>query len=253
MTADTVVVDVSQDWVGACEVQERFMEVPCAKTQTLMYSGRCRQMRSLGGDCFDFLPLPGRRVALTVADASGKGLPAALIMANVQSSLRTAALFAPDNVAAVVTAVNSQLHASSPANRYATLFYGVFDILWCFRRRNTDTRICERRPQSPDRNPQRRLNHLARGRRPARRSFCGYCLQGSGSVEPGRSDRCVHGRRGRGRKHRGRRVGSAGLLAAVAASQMRHPDRIVQAAFTALDFSGDSQTDDATILAAIVN
>src|SRR5215469_7004224 len=127
MTADTVVVDVSQDWVGACEVQERFMEVPCAKTQTLMYSGRCRQMRSLGGDCFDFLPLPGRRVALTVADASGKGLPAALIMANVQSSLRTAALFAPDNVAAVVTAVNSQLHASSPANRYATLFYGVFD------------------------------------------------------------------------------------------------------------------------------
>jgi serine phosphatase RsbU (regulator of sigma subunit) len=51
----------------------------------------------------------------------------------------------------------------------------------------------------------------------------------------------------------GEEWGVRGLLAAVAACQMRQPDRIVQAAFTALDFSGDSQTDDATILAAIVN
>ncbi len=54
------------------------MEIPCAKTQRLTYHGRCRQMRALGGDCFHFVPLPGRRVALAVADASGKGLPAAL-------------------------------------------------------------------------------------------------------------------------------------------------------------------------------
>ena len=80
MTSDSVVVDVSQDWAVACDVQERFMEVPGARTQTVTYSARCRQMRALGGDCFDFLPLPGRRVALTVADASGKGLPAALIL-----------------------------------------------------------------------------------------------------------------------------------------------------------------------------
>lgn len=45
-----------------------------------------------------------------------------------------------------------------------------------------------------------------------------------------------------------------GLLAAIAAGQIRQPDRIVQAAFAALDeFSGDSQTDDATVLAAVVN
>jgi len=52
----------------------------------------------------------------------------------------------------------------------------------------------------------------------------------------------------------GQEWGVRGLLAAVAACQMRQPDRIVQAAFIALDeFSGDTQTDDATILAAIVN
>jgi serine phosphatase RsbU (regulator of sigma subunit) len=65
------------------------MEIPCAKTQRLTYDARCRQVRALGGDCFHFVPLPGRSVGLAVADASGKGLPAALLVANVQSSLGT--------------------------------------------------------------------------------------------------------------------------------------------------------------------
>jgi phosphoserine phosphatase RsbU/P len=99
MNAECAVVDVSQDWVVACGLQERFMEIPCAQTQRLTYHARCRQMRALGGDCFHFVPLPGCRVALAVADASGKGLPAALIIANVQSSVRTAALFAPEDPA----------------------------------------------------------------------------------------------------------------------------------------------------------
>jgi hypothetical protein len=87
MVTESVVVDVSQDWVAACGLQERFMEIPCAKSPRLTSNGRCRQMRAVGGDCFHFVPLPGRRIGLAVADASGKGLPAALIAANVQSSL----------------------------------------------------------------------------------------------------------------------------------------------------------------------
>ncbi len=121
-----------------------------------MYGARCGQMRALGGDCFTFLPLPGYHLALAVADASGKGLPAALLIANVQSSLRTAALFAPDDLAAVVTAVNRELQACSPADRYASLFYSVFD---------EDTRTLhyvERRSQSRHGHPLRRRNHLAR-------------------------------------------------------------------------------------------
>jgi sigma-B regulation protein RsbU (phosphoserine phosphatase) len=48
------------------------------------------------------------------------------MISNVQSSLRTAASFAASDVAAVLRAVNRQVHASSLADRYATLFYGVF-------------------------------------------------------------------------------------------------------------------------------
>jgi serine phosphatase RsbU (regulator of sigma subunit) len=72
-----MVVDVSQDWVAACVLQERFMENARVGTPGLLWDARCRQLRALGGDYFQFMPLPGRRVALSVADASGKGLPAA--------------------------------------------------------------------------------------------------------------------------------------------------------------------------------
>jgi len=70
--------------------------------------------------------LPQERLAFAVANASGKGLTAALMITNVQSSLRTAAAFAGNDGAAVMGAVNREVHASSLADRFATLFpWGV--------------------------------------------------------------------------------------------------------------------------------
>src|SRR5712664_1404818 len=122
-----VVMETSSEWTAACEVQQRFLQYPDPGIDTLRYSARCQQVRELGGDCYDFLPLPENRLALAVGDASGKGLAAALMISNVQSSLRTAALFTGNDRAAVLGAVNRQVHASSLSERYATLFYGVFD------------------------------------------------------------------------------------------------------------------------------
>lgn len=127
MTTEDVVVDVSQDWVLACDVQQRFMHGPGRNTGSVDYGGRCRQVRALGGDCYYFMPLTDDRLALVVGDASGKGLAAALMTASVQSSLRTAALFTGNDLAALLKKVNLQAYASSLADRYATVFYGVFD------------------------------------------------------------------------------------------------------------------------------
>ena len=127
MTTDTEIMDVSQDWVTACDVQRRFMQQPGVAIDALSYSARCRQVRAIGGDCYDVLPLAHNRLALAVGDASGKSLAAALMISSVQSSLRTAASFAGSDPGAVVRAVNSLVHASFLADRYATLFYGVFD------------------------------------------------------------------------------------------------------------------------------
>jgi len=127
MTTDELVVDVSQDWNLACDVQQRFMQGLGRTSNSVDLSARCRQLRALGGDCYDFMPLGDDRVALVIGDASGKGLAAALMIANVQSSLRTAALFTGDDLPALLKAVNRQAYTSSLADRYATLLYGVFD------------------------------------------------------------------------------------------------------------------------------
>lgn len=124
---DKLTVEVSQDWTLACAVQQRFMQVLGRSSRSLDYSARCRQVRTLGGDCYDFTPLADDRVAFVVGDASGKGLSAALMIANVQSSLRTAALFTGDDPATLLKVVNCQAYSSLPDDRYTTLFYGVFD------------------------------------------------------------------------------------------------------------------------------
>ena len=247
MIIESAVVDVSQEWVAACGLQERFMQMPRIKAQRLVCKARCRQIRALGGDCFHFVPLPGCRVGLAVADASGKGLPAALIVANVQSSLRTGALFAPEDPAAVVSAVN-QLQACSPVDRYATLFYGVFDENML------------------------KLHYVNAGHNPAMVIRCGGAiswLEASAlpvglfaetvyqaqEVQSYPGDLLVAYTDGfvEATNTASEEWGVEGLLAAVKRCRTRQPESIVEASFAALDeFSGDNQTDDATILAALV-
>jgi sigma-B regulation protein RsbU (phosphoserine phosphatase) len=154
------VVGVSRDWAIASDVQQRFMQGWDRPVGTLDYSARCRQVCELGGDCYDFAPLPDNRLALAVSDASGKSLAAALMIANVQLALRMAALFTGHDGPRMLRAVNRQVYASSLANLYA-VFYGVFD------RTSGTLRLRQRRAQTPDVHSVGRLDHVPGGRRPA--------------------------------------------------------------------------------------
>lgn len=127
MITDDMVVDVSQDWLQACSVQERFMGRPARSACRIDYGASCRQLRALGGDCYEFSCRPEGQLTMLVGDASGKGVAAALMMASVQASLRTAAVFTGDDLSSLLRVVNAQACASSLAGRYATLFYGVID------------------------------------------------------------------------------------------------------------------------------
>ena len=106
MTTEEMVVDVSQDWILACDVQRGFMQAPCTVSDSMDYSARCRQIRALGDDCDSLIPLKSDQLALVVGDASGKSLAAALRIANVQSTLRTAALFMGDDSGVLLKAVD---------------------------------------------------------------------------------------------------------------------------------------------------
>jgi len=80
----------------------------------------------LGGDFYDFIPLPGDNIGLAVADVAGKGVPASLIMASVRAALRAQV----DNVYylyEVIRRVNLMLCRDTTPSEFVTLFYGVLD------------------------------------------------------------------------------------------------------------------------------
>ncbi|HEY1683265.1 MAG TPA: SpoIIE family protein phosphatase [Tepidisphaeraceae bacterium] len=81
----------------------------------------------LGGDFYDFIPMPNNNVGLAVADVSGKGVPASLIMASVRAFLRAQV----DNVYylyEIVRRINLMLCRDTQATEFVTLFYGVLDV-----------------------------------------------------------------------------------------------------------------------------
>jgi serine phosphatase RsbU (regulator of sigma subunit) len=80
----------------------------------------------VGGDYFDFIPLDDGRTCVCLGDVSGKGLPASLLMANLQATLRgQSALRMP--VAETIARSNLLLHRSTDPEKFATLFMGVLD------------------------------------------------------------------------------------------------------------------------------
>jgi sigma-B regulation protein RsbU (phosphoserine phosphatase) len=82
--------------------------------------------REVGGDFFNYFELPGGHVAVLVGDVSGKGISAALLMANIQATLRARLPLEPD-LARLTTAIDREIEEATPAGVYATLFLGILD------------------------------------------------------------------------------------------------------------------------------
>jgi sigma-B regulation protein RsbU (phosphoserine phosphatase) len=80
----------------------------------------------VGGDYFDFIPVDDDRMAICVGDVSGKGLPAAMLMANLQATLRGQTLL---NLSAkeCITRSNTLLNQTINSEKFATVFYGILD------------------------------------------------------------------------------------------------------------------------------
>ena len=98
---------------------------PFHREGTSVYAAM-RPANTVGGDYFDIIELGQRHVALAVGDVAGKGIPAALLMALLQGSLRTL-LSAGLRGADLMRTLNAHLHANIPSNRLITLFYAEYD------------------------------------------------------------------------------------------------------------------------------
>jgi sigma-B regulation protein RsbU (phosphoserine phosphatase) len=111
----------------AGQVQRKLFPHKTPPLRTLEYSAYCRQAGPVGGDYYDFLDLGPGRLGLVLADISGKGVAAALLMANLQASLRSRSTQAWDDLPGVIQSVNQLFCESTERERYATLFFGCYD------------------------------------------------------------------------------------------------------------------------------
>jgi catechol 2,3-dioxygenase-like lactoylglutathione lyase family enzyme len=135
---------VAQEMEIAKQVQARLFPQKLPSLRTLEFAGACVPARQVGGDYYDFFELRLGRVALLLADIAGKGVAAALLMANLQANLRSqygtlAAVkeffpLALEDFEHLLVSVNRLFYESSGDSSYATLFFVDYD--------DTSRRLC---------------------------------------------------------------------------------------------------------------
>lgn len=117
----------AQEMEIARHVQARLFPQDLPASGTLDYAGVCRQARQVGGDYYDFLNLGQERLGLIVADIAGKGIAAALLMANLQANLRSQCASAVDEPQRFLESVNQLFYENTIESAYATLFFGEYE------------------------------------------------------------------------------------------------------------------------------
>jgi len=110
----------------AREIQERLLPTSEPQLSGFEVTGASIPSRQIGGDYFDFLVQDQGRIGVAIGDVSGKGMPAALLMSNLQASLQGQVIH-PSSVAEVVTRVNNLIVGSTDPHMFATFFYGLLD------------------------------------------------------------------------------------------------------------------------------
>jgi serine phosphatase RsbU (regulator of sigma subunit) len=120
---------VAQELEIAKQVQSRLFPQDLPPLRTLDYAGTCRQAREVGGDYYDFLAAGGERLCLVIGDVAGKGIAAALLMANLQANLRSQCAIALDEPARLMQSVNRLFCENTPENAYATFFFSEYNDL----------------------------------------------------------------------------------------------------------------------------
>ncbi len=128
----------------AGEVQNQLFPRAAPPMRTIELIGVCQAARMVSGDYYDYLCLPDGHLALAIGDVAGKGISAALLMASIQSIMRTqlaaglarsaaaGSSFVADPVrhvstSSMVAQLNRQLYASTAPEKYATFFFGVYE------------------------------------------------------------------------------------------------------------------------------
>jgi serine phosphatase RsbU (regulator of sigma subunit) len=111
----------------ARKVQARLFPQTLPACKTLEYAGACLPAQHVGGDYYDFLNLGQDRLGLVIGDVAGKGIAAALVMANLQANLRSHCATALEEPERFLQAVNQLFCENTIDSAYATLLFAEYD------------------------------------------------------------------------------------------------------------------------------
>src|SRR4030095_13386629 len=114
---------VLQELEIAKQVQARLFPQTLPPITALDYAGMCIQARKGGGDYYDFIELGRDRLGLVIGDIAGKGIAAALLMANLQANLRSQCAIALDQPQRLLRAVNQLFYQHTTDGGYATFVF----------------------------------------------------------------------------------------------------------------------------------
>lgn len=117
---------VEEEMRFATDIQRQLLPTAPPDLPGYDIAGTSIPASSVGGDYFDFIPLADSCLAICLGDVSGKGLPAAILMSNLQATVRGQSLV-DSRPGSCVSRSNELLHANTEPHKFATFFYGVLD------------------------------------------------------------------------------------------------------------------------------
>lgn len=111
----------------ARDVQQFLFPEKLPNTELLKIEASYLPHDRIGGDYYDYIPINKNQFLICVADVSGKGIPAALMMSNFQASLRTLVRQTP-NLTDIIEALNFQVLENTKGEKFITFFAAIYDI-----------------------------------------------------------------------------------------------------------------------------
>jgi len=132
---------LKQEMATARSIQERLLPRSAPLLDGFEVAGASIPSREIGGDYYDFIAQGDDLVGIAIGDVSGKGMPAALLMSNLQASLHGQVLH-PGSVSGVVQRINDLMVKSTDPHMFASFFYGLLDT-------RTGTFICTNAGHNP--------------------------------------------------------------------------------------------------------
>jgi len=117
---------INEELKLASQIQLEWLPKEAPNIPNYDISGRTQPAKVVGGDYFDYFSLGGNKLGVCIGDVSGKGLPAALLMANLQAIIRSQSLLSLEPEICV-SRTNSILYDTSRSDMFVTLCYGILD------------------------------------------------------------------------------------------------------------------------------